>query len=164
MASMLGMGLLVSCSHYNWGATGALPFRNLYVAPVQSSANVAQAQAPVTSQLRQSLLQEGMVTLTNQADADATLQVILVDYHQDVAATDTNNTLNAQSYTLELTAKCTLVNNHTGQVYFKDRPVTASEEAFIQSGDSFTQSAYQAIPQLARDLGTKIKDSVISTW
>ena len=163
-AAALSLGVLAGCSHYSLGPAGDLPFHSLYVEPVQSSAYVAQGQAPLTEMLRQSLLQEGNLKLTSQADADATLEVVLTDYHRDIAATAQNNTLNAQSYNLSLTAKCTLVDNRTGKVYFKERPITTSLAAYIQGGDSFNESEYQTVAKLARDLGQHIKDAVISTW
>jgi outer membrane lipopolysaccharide assembly protein LptE/RlpB len=163
-AAVLVLGALAGCSHYTLGPAGDLPFHSLYVEPVLSSAYVAQGQAPVTEMLRQSLLQEDNVKLTDQADADATLEVVLTDYHRDIAATAQNNTLNAQSYDLTLTAKCTLVDNRTGKIYFKERLVTTTLTAYIQGGDSFNESEYQTVTKLARDLGKKIKDAVISTW
>jgi len=168
LASVLLAGFalsgLVSCSHYRLGAAGPLPFRTLYVSVAKNQSYAAQVQAPVTEMLRQSLLQEGNLQLTEQSDADATLDVVLVDYHRATAATQQGNSLNAQSYTLLLTAHCTLVDNRSGKVYFKDRVVDASQVAYVQNGDSFTEAEYQTIPKLARDLAGEIKDEVISTW
>jgi len=155
---------LVSCSHYRMGAAGPLPFDKLYVSVVKNQSYAAQVQAPVTEMLRQSLLQEGNLKLTEQADADVTLDVVLVDYTRATAATQQGNSLNAQSYTLVLSAKCTLVDNRSGKVYFKDRRVDASQVAYVQGGDSFSESEYQTIPKLARDLAQEIKNEVISTW
>jgi hypothetical protein len=154
----------VACAHYRLGASGPLPFHKLYVAVVKNQAYVAQAQAPVTEMLRQSLLQEGNLQLTEQADADATLDVVLYDYQRLTAATQQGNSLNAQSYTLTLTARCTLVDNRSGKVYFKDRQIEASQVAYVQNGDSFSESEYQTMPKLARDLAEKIKDEIVGTW
>ena len=147
---------LTACAHYRLGAAGPLPFHTLYVSVAKNQSLAAQVQAPVTEMLRQSLLQEGNLQLTEQTDADATLDVVLVGYDRLTAATQQGNSLNAQSYTLTLTAHCTL--------YFKDRPILASQVAYVQSGDSFSESEYQTIPKLARDLAGGIKDEVISTW
>jgi len=155
---------LTACAHYRLGAAGPLPFHTLYVSVAKNQSLAAQVQAPVTELLRQSLLQEGNLQLTEQTDADATLDVVLVGYDRLTAATQQGNSLNAQSYTLTLTAHCTLVDNRSGKVYFKDRPILASQVAYVQSGDSFSESEYQTIPKLARDLAGGIKDEVISTW
>jgi len=164
LTAMLGALVLAGCAHYQLGSGGPLPFRNLYVSVVRNQSFAAQAQAPVTEMIRQSLLQENRVTLTDQTDADATLDVTLSDYQRAAAATQQGNTLNAQSYSLTLTALCTLVDNRSGKVYFKNRRVSVTEEAFVQGGDSFSESEYQSMPKLARDLGTKIKDEVTGGW
>jgi hypothetical protein len=155
---------LVSCAHYHFGAAGPLPFHKLYVTVVKNRSYAPQVEAPVTEMLRQSLLQEGNLQLTEQADADATLDVVLFDYQRSTAATQQGNSLNAQSYTLLLTAKCTLVDNRSGKVYFKDRQIDASQVAYVQGGDSFSEAEYQTMPKLARDLAEKIKDEIVSTW
>lgn len=163
---LLGIALtgLVACAHYHMGAAGPLPFHTLYVTVAKNRSFAPQAQAPVTEMLRQSLLQEGNLQLTEQADADATLEVVLTNYQQLAAATQQGNSLNAQSYTLTLTATCTLVDNRSGKVYLKDRSIDASEVAYVQSGDSFSEAEYQAMPKLARDLAEAIKNEVVDTW
>lgn len=161
--AVAGVGL-AACAHYHFGASGPLPFHNLYVAPVIVRTSVPQAAAPVTEMLRQSLLQEGNLQLTNQGDADATLEITLTDYERGAGATQQNDTLNSVSFTLTLQATCTLVDNRSGKVYFKDRKIEAREEAFVQNGVSFNESEYQALPRLARDLSQQIKDTVVGTW
>jgi outer membrane lipopolysaccharide assembly protein LptE/RlpB len=156
--------LLAACSSYHLGPTAALPFHSLYVSPVTSKAYVPQAQAPLTEGIRQALLEEGNLQLTNQDQADATLDVTITDYQRVVAATTQSNTLNAQAFTLMLTANCTLVDNHNGKVYFKNRTITASAEAVIGSNNDFNEVEYETIPILARDLGSKIRDTIVTTW
>ncbi len=159
-----GVMALAGCANYHLGAGGPLPFHTLYVPPARVAASVPQAAAPVSEMLRQSLLQEGKVQLANQADADATLEVTLSNYQRGSDATQQNNTLNAVAFSLMLEATCTLVDNRTGKVYFKDRKIEVREQAFVQNGVSFNESEYQAMPRLARDLSEKIKDAVVSTW
>lgn len=155
---------LAGCAHYHLGSSGTLPFHSLYVPPVRVMASVPQAAAPTSQFLRQSLLQEGNLQLADQADADATLDVIITNYERGADATQQNNTLNAVSFTLQIEATCTLVDNRSGKVYFKNRKIQVLEQAFVQNGVSFNESEYQAMPRLARDLSQKIKDAVVSTW
>jgi len=156
--------VLAGCANYHLGASGPLPFRTLYVAPVLVQTIVPQAAAPVSEMLRQALLQSGNLQLADQADADATLEIVLTRYDRGAAATQQSNSLNAESFTLTLTASCTLVDNRSGKRYFKDQVISVTEQAFVQNGVSFDESEYQAIPRLARDLSEKIKDAVVSTW
>jgi hypothetical protein len=163
-AVAVGAGLLAGCAHYSLGPAGKLDFQSIYVAVVNNQSLAAQIEEPATRELRQTLLQEGNLREASQADADVTLEVILTDYQRAAAAVQVGNSLNAQSYTLTLTAKCKLVDNRNGKVYFKDRPVSVSEEAFVQGGVDFNESEYQSVAKLARDLGVKIKDEVVTTW
>jgi hypothetical protein len=165
-ALLVGFALagLAACAHYHLGAAGPLPFHTLYVSVAKNRSFAPQAQAPVTEMLRQSLLQEGNLQLTEQADADATLDVVLTKYEQLAAATQQGNSLNAQSYTFTLTANCTLVDNRSGKVYFKNRAIDATEVAYVQGGDSLSEAEYETMPELARDLAQEIKNEVVDTW
>ena len=87
-----GLGLCVAiaglagCSHYQLGTGGALAFRTLYVAPIENKTLLPQAHALVSTVLREELLRDGRVTLVNVPEqADATLSLVLSDYHRDVA-------------------------------------------------------------------------------
>ena len=164
LVALLGVLMLAGCANYHLGTGGPLPFKTLYVPPARVEASVPQAAAPVTEMLRQSLLQEGSVRLADQSDADATLQVTLTDFAPGVDATQPTNTLNAVSFTLMLEATCTLVDNRSGKVYFKDRKIQVRQLAYVQNGVSFTESEYQAMPRLARDMAEQIKDAVVSAW
>ncbi len=164
LPAVVGALVLSGCSHYSLGPTAKLDFQSLYIAPVTSRAMVAQAVEPVTNQLRETMLQEGLRLARTQADADATLEVQLVDYPRGIAATQQGNSLNAQSYSLTLVAKSNLVDNRNGQVYFENRQIEVTQEAFVQNGISFNESEYQSVAQLSRDLAVKIKDAVVSTW
>ncbi len=160
-----GLAVLGGCAHYSLGSTGKLVFQSLYIAPVTSrGAIVPQAVEPLTNQLRETLLQEGVRLAGGQADADATLEVEISNYQRGIAATQQGNSLNAQSYSLTLTARCKLVDNRNGKVYFQDRQILVTQEAFVQSGVSFNESEYQSVPKLARDLAVKIKDAVVTIW
>jgi hypothetical protein len=164
---LFGLGLCLAvagCASYKLGSTGPLPFHSLYVPPVRNTSYAPQGQALVTDLLRQTLMQEGNLQLTNQAEADATLDVVLTDYRRSISATSSNNTLNAQSYTITLTANCTLVDNHTGKVYFKNLPVNASIDTYVSQTNDLAEPEYQAMPLLATDLGKKITSIVVSTW
>jgi hypothetical protein len=163
-AAALGMGLVAGCAHYRLGSAGQLPFQSIYIAVVYNQSLAAQVAEPATRELRQTFLQEGNLQEANQADADVTLEVVLSDYQRVAASAQVGNSLNAQSYALTLTAKCKLVDNRNGKVYFKDRPVSVTEEAFVQGGVDFNESEYQSIAKLARDLAVKIKDTVVTTW
>src|SRR3954470_11852650 len=74
------------CSHYHLGTEGKLAFRTLYIEPVANKTLLPQAQALMSTQLRECFARDSRVTLVNSSEgADATLNVTLDDYHRDVA-------------------------------------------------------------------------------
>lgn len=155
--------LLAGCSHYQLGTGARLSFATLYVAPVENKAHLPQAQAILSTQLRTALGQDGRVTLVNSPEsADATLEVVIRDYHRDIASVLESDTGRARKFTLTLGVDCTLKQNRTGQTLFADRRVTVSRDAFTDGGQ--LQSEYQDVPLLASALADKISHAVLDVW
>lgn len=166
--TMLGATLLVAtlwagCSHYRLGQSGDLPFDSLYVAAVKNESYAPQADAVLSADLRKAFLASATdLELTQEEDAQATLNVVIIDYRRTIAATQEDDTELARSFNVSMTARCTLHNNQTGATYFKNRVVNASVEVFVDSG--FTQSEYQNLPILTRELARRIRDTVVNVW
>ena len=142
-----------SCSHYRWGTpVQYTPFQSVYVKPVANKADVPQAQALLSNQLISSLQQESLKTYSCEAQADATLEVVLVDY-----------TLLAKSFEVTLAAEVTLINNNSNcSLIIDNRRVEASITALTDEGLQAIE--YQDMPTLTRKLSKRIKDLVISAW
>jgi len=154
---------LAGCSHYQLGTGAAPAFATLYVAPVANQTLLPQAQAIVSTQLRAAFTHDGRVTLVNTAaEADATLTVIIHDYHREVAAAREDDTGLARKFILTLGTTCTLRDNRGGKVLFADRAVTVHRDAYTDSGQ--LQSEYQTLPLLAETLAQKISHTVLDTW
>src|SRR4051812_3565742 len=70
---------LGACAHYQLGtAGGKLSFTTLYIEPVANKSMLPQAQAILSTQLRETFERDGRVTLVNSPQgADATLKVVL---------------------------------------------------------------------------------------
>lgn len=151
-----------ACSNYRLGQPGELPFKSVYVEPVINQTYAPQVQALLTDNIIESLLQVGRVRVTSKENADAILHVRVVNYYRNVSATMTQDTGRAQSFDLTLIADVDLQNARTGAYYFKDRPVSATQQAFVQGG--FQTAEYQAMPVLTRELARKINDIVTSVW
>lgn len=162
---LLGLAAIVlaACGHYQLGTEGKLAFTTLYVAPVGNATMLPQAQAAVSTQLRETLGRDGRVTLVNEpAGADATLTVTLKDYHRDVRAVREDDTGLARKFALTLGAECTLHDNRGGRDLFAKRAVAVSRDAFTDGGQ--LQSEYQAVPLLADALAQKISHAVLDVW
>jgi hypothetical protein len=163
-ALLLGASLLGSaCSHYQLGTRTRLAFATLYVAPVENRALLPQAQAVVSTEIRDALEKDGRVTVVSAPDgADAVLRVTLVKYDRDVVASSTADTALAREFALNLQASCTLTDRRTGRAYFTDRVIRVSKDAFIDTGQ--LQSEYQTLPLLAAALADKVAHTVLDVW
>lgn len=119
---VFGLG---ACAHYQLGTGSTVSFRTLYVAPVENKTLLPQARALLSTQLRETLLRDGRVTLVDSpASADATLQVVISDYHREIAAVREDDTGLARKFNLVLGTICTLRDNRAGKVLLRTGPST----------------------------------------
>ena len=154
---------LAGCAHYQLGTDAKPGFATLYVEPVANKTLLPQAQAIGRTQLRQAFITDGRVALVNSAEAaDATLRVVIRDYHRDVSAAREDDTGLARKFALTLGTECTLRDNHTGKELFSARKVSVSRDAYTDSGQ--LQSEYQTLPLLAEALAQKITHTVLDVW
>ena len=151
------------CANYRLG-TGTTPsFRTLYVEPVANKTLLPQSQPLVSTRLRESFARDARVQVTNSpGGADATLVVVINDYHREIAAVREGDTGLARKFNVTLGATCTLRDNRTGKLIFENRPVTAVREVFTDSGQ--LQSEYQTLPLLADALAAKVVHIALDVW
>lgn len=156
---------LTGCSHYQLGtgSTAKLAFQTLYVAPVENKTLLPEARTVVSTQLREAFAHDGRVALANSPEsADATLTVIITDYHREATAAREGDTGLARKFDLTLGVVCTLRNNRDGKTIFVNRPLSVKRESFTDSGQ--LQSEYQTLPLLAESLAGKIAHTVLDVW
>jgi hypothetical protein len=163
LAGLAGVLGLAGCAHYQLGTEAKLAFTTLYVAPVANRTLLPQAQALVSTQVRDALLRDGRVALVNSAtQSDATLTVIITDYRREMTAVREDDTGLARKFAVTLEVHCTLRDNRSGQALFSDRPVAVHRDAFTDGGQ--LQSEYQLLPILAEALGQKVAHTVLDVW
>ena len=155
--------LFAGCSHYQLGTGAKLAFQTLYIEPVANKTTLPQAREIVSTQLREAFARDGRVSLANSPEAaDATLRVVLTDYHRDIATPREGDTGLARKFNLTLGVTCTLRDNRAGKNLFEHRPVSAQREAFTDSGQ--LQSEYQTLPLLAQTLADRITHAALDVW
>ncbi len=160
---LITVALLGGCGHYQLGTSGHVEFTTLYVAPVSMKALLPQAQPIIGTQIRESLLRDGRVTLVNSSDrADVRLNITVNDYQREVATVRPGDTGLARKFTITLIAEATLTVNGTGRVLFQQRQLIVKRDVYTDSGQQ--QAEYQLLPQLAQDLAAKITHTVLDTW
>jgi outer membrane lipopolysaccharide assembly protein LptE/RlpB len=164
---------LAGCAHYQLGTTGKLAFSTLYIEPVANKVvTLPQAQAPLGTQVRQAFAEDGRVELVDSPqEADATLSIVLTDYHREVAAVRENDTGLASKFVVTLGATCTLRDNRSGHLYFEKRVVTVQRGVYADNGvpagpatGNQLQSEYNTIPLLAGDMASRLTHVVLDVW
>jgi hypothetical protein len=162
-----------ACAHYQLGTgSGRLAFSTLYVEPVANHARLPQAQAIVSTQLRQTFEEDGRVVLVDSPEAaDATLSVVIDQYSRGVAAVREVDTGLASKFVITLGATCTLKDNRSGKSLFANRTVTVQRDAFTDSGVPAStapgdqlQSEYNTLPLLAESLADRVAHTVLDVW
>ncbi len=152
----------IGCSNYRLAGTPIdLPFKSVYVQPVKNYSYAPQASNLLTNAVSDAISQTPQLKVANKSDADAVLVVEIIDYRKRSYATRRDDTALAAAFKIYATAKCTL--SMGGKIIFKDRSVSTSVIVHPVNND-FINSEYQDMPVLMRDLGVKIKDSVIGIW
>ncbi len=151
------------CANYRLGTGGQPSYRTLYVEPVANKTLLPQAQAIVSTRLREAFARDGRVSLVNSAtDADATLTVVITEFHREIAAVREGDTGLARKFNETLGTTCTLREGRNGKVIFENRPISAMREVFTDSGQ--LQSEYQTIPLLAETLSAKVAHAALDVW
>lgn len=151
------------CANYQLGTGGKLTFSSVYVEPVENSTLLPQARALLSTQVREALARDGRVRLANSAsEADATLHLVIRDYHRDMASVQERDTGLARKFILTLGVDCTLHDNRTDRDLFARRRVTTQRDAFTDGGQ--LRSEYQALPLLAESLAQKVAHAVLDVW
>jgi hypothetical protein len=152
-----------SCANYRLGTGSSVKFTTLFLAPITAEALIPQAQALVTTQLREAFIRDGRIRLVNSADsADAVLAVTLAGYNRAVAVSRPDDTGLARRFDVTLQARATLTDNRTKQAYFTARALEAKRGVFTDSG--LVPSEYQALPLLAEVLASETVHAVLDTW
>ena len=179
-ASMLAMPAIFmavffsSCNSYQFGNPAELAFESIYIQPVTNDSFAPQAQAILSTQIRDAFIRDGRTKLvTSRESADAVLLVNLVDYKRRAAARQSVDTAVAASLNLILAVEVSLFNQNKGEYYFQERMIQKSSNAYVEDPyatpgasktQNFLQSEYQAVPRLTRDLASRIADEVLNPW
>ena len=162
------------CNSYQLGNPVELPFESIYIRPVTNDSFAPQAQAILSTQIRDAFIRDGRTKLvTSREAADAVLLVHLTEYNRLPAASQSDDTTAAASYNLVLSAEVSLFDQSKGDYYFQERIIRESSSAYSNNyyatpanaqTQDFLQMEYQAMPRLTYDLARGIADEVLSTW
>lgn len=173
LATLLCCGL-AACKTYKLGHPAALPFATIYIEPVKNDSFAPQIQTLLSTQVREAVLRDGRIQLVaDPQQADAVLQLRLTDYDRLASARRQDDTERAQTFDLSLRLQLSLYDPHNDRFYFQDRPVAARTTGYLNNPyaavgapatQGLIQSEFNAMPRLARELGQKAANELLSTW
>ena len=174
MLALFALALISGCNSYQFGNPVELPFESIYIKPVSNDSFAPQAQALLSTQIRDAFIRDGRTKLvTSREAADAVLLINLTDYKRYAAARQSEDTTTAASFSLVLAAEVSLFNQNKGDYYFLKRIINGSSSAYVNNPyatpataqtQDFLQMEYQAMPRLTHDLSRRIADEVLYTW
>lgn len=154
--------LLAACQHYRLGSETALPFATLAVVPVLNTSAAPQAGPPLTNALVRDLASRENLTLASEDQAEAILQVKLVEYKIQSSSSRTDDTGLTFGYRVYLTASATL-RGPSGD-FFADRTFIAETTIYDVSGNDLVNAQIAHLPALIQDLARQIGDAATSAW
>ncbi|WP_158279935.1 LPS assembly lipoprotein LptE [Coraliomargarita sinensis] len=174
LLTLLTLGFTVGCKSYKLGHPAELPFETIFIQPAKNDSFAPQAQALVSSEVREAVIRDGRVKLiANRSEADAVLMLTLTDYSRRAATRSQDDTEVAQDFDLTLQLQLDLFDQRSGEYLFQERRVQARSKAYVYdpyagagaaNTQGLIQSEFNAIPRLARDLGRKAADELLSVW
>lgn len=162
---------LSACQAYRLGSPVEIPFKSIYIAPVTNHSYAPQAQAIISTMLREDFIQDARVHLVaTKKTADAVLFVDLTEYERNSTARNQQDTVVADSFDVRLGAKVSLLDQRTGDYLFRSRPVRVTTNAYTNNPYNddptivYQLSERQAMEQLAREMARKVSNEVLSPW
>lgn len=176
LVGLLAFLSATGCANYQLGTGSAPKFSTLYIEPVGNKTLLPQSRALLSTQLRETFLRDGRVSLVNSPDsADAVLTVVIDDYHRDAVTAQRNDTGLARKFNVTLGATCTLRDNRAGKNFFENRQIVAVREVFTEGSEAESiaqplargnqlQSEYQTLPLLADTLAGKVVHAALDIW
>lgn len=172
--TLLTASFLGGCQSYQLGHPAELPFKSIYIKPVANNSFAPQAQALLSSQIREAFIRDARTQLVTSEDAaDAVLMVHLTEYDRAAASRQRSDTVVARDFDLTLFAEISLFDQNKGDYFFQNRSIKETSNAYVDNPfsapgntgtEDFLQAEYQAMPRLTRDLARKIADEVLSPW
>lgn len=152
---------MLSGCHYHTGyPITNTNIKTICVLPGKTEAIVPQMSALLTRQIRENLIQNGIM-LSEEDTADAVLETSITNYGRSVGSVDETDTDVAKTLSLNASVKCSLKNRLTDDYYFKNQTLSASLS--INANNSAQAIEYQRLPQLTEKLAQKISTLIFNT-
>ncbi|HPA16464.1 MAG TPA: LptE family protein [Verrucomicrobiae bacterium] len=136
--------------------------RTIYVPVVKNETYEPSISVMVTDAIIQNLHRDGTLRVVREPNADATLDVKLIEFERRPQRSSRRDTRQVAEYRVELKGEATLKKRGDAEAIFKGEEFTGETEFFI--GQDLQEAERQAMGLLAEDLARKIVSKITEGW
>lgn len=165
LALLFSLITLTGCAGYRLGniqGSDMRGVRTIYVPTVKNYSYTANVPTMVTNAILRRLDNDGTFQSSRSRQADATLEVSVVQVTKNPLRSARTDILLTEEYELVLEAKATLTNLKTGQRVFTDRLVKGRTTFYIQQNGQ--EAERQALPNAADQLANNLVSLITEGW
>lgn len=155
-------GLGSGCAGYRLGSMLPPDIKTVYVPTCVNKTSEPQIEIEATRALIQDLQRDGSLRVVNQDQADAKLEVVLVNYTIEPVSYRSDSRTSAREYRIVLRAKILMTRRSNGSVVV-EHPDVRGEYVFPVLGD-LSSSKLRGLPSAAEDLAHNIVEKVVEVW
>lgn len=148
------------CMGYRLGST--LTIKSVYVPTVTNNTDEPFLETEITQAIKEELQRDGSLSVENEGEAEAILQISVNKYYLKALAYDRDNRTRANEYRVYLEASAVLTDAKTGEEIVRRGRLLGDAE-FEFAGDQVT-ARRQALPRVSNDLAHDIVEAIVETW
>ncbi len=153
---------MTGCVGYQLGSMLPPDINTVYVPTFENNTDEPLLEVNTTRAITQEIQRDGSLRIAGSEDADAVLEVTLIDFRLSPVAYDRDRRARAEEYRLIITADILMTRQTTGEVIVES-PGVWGEADFLLVGD-LTTSKQTAIPRASQDLARQIVTRMVETW
>ena len=131
LLALITLGLFTACKSYQLGHPAELPFETIYIQPAKNDSFAPQAQALLSSQVREAVIRDGRVKLVADPDAaDAVYTMTITEYERRGGTSRQDDTERAEDFDLLLQVQLDLYDQANSEYLFEGRRIQARTHAY----------------------------------
>lgn len=153
--------ILSGCANYQLGTTLPPHLRSVSVDTFKNLSEEPQIETTITSATLSEFQRDGQLKVRDADEADILLTGEILNYRLDPVRADRNNPKKTKEYKAIVSMRIHAFERATGKKV-TEQNVTGSK-TFEATGDLMT-ARRNVLPEVARELGRKVVDAVISAW
>lgn len=155
--------ILGGCASYQTGSPDALPYSSVSVSPPRNLSSLPQMEGPLNAAVRQAILQSGSLTLANESNADAILEITVIDVRREIAAVTSSDVGRGRKFELVANVDFSLKKpGDAGLFFIEKQPFSIKRDIYSDSG--LVDSEYQAVPEISRQIAERLAELLVDRW